>query len=116
MRWKAHFFINGDSTETKKETYGFKSKQCPSQINELDMSEKDLLELTNTVKFRNRNDKFQNEMKDDINKIKSSLNVFIPEYKTTNMCETNTCRVQKTIKRQCNENLQENTTPTGKNN
>ena len=51
------------------------------------MFEKDLLELVNTVKFRNRNDKFQNEMKDDINKIKSSLNVFIPADKTTNMYE-----------------------------
>ena len=51
------------------------------------MFEKDLLELVNTVKFRNRNDKFQNEMKDDINKIKSSLNVFIPADKTTNIYE-----------------------------
>ena len=49
------------------------------------MFEKDLLELVKTVKFRNRNDKFQNDMKDDINKIKSSLNVFIPADKTTNM-------------------------------
>ena len=32
MRWKSQFFINGDSTETKKQTYGFKSKQYPSQI------------------------------------------------------------------------------------
>ena len=32
MRWKSQFFINGDSTETKKQTYGFKSKQYPPQI------------------------------------------------------------------------------------
>ena len=70
MRWKAHFFINGDSTETKKEKYSFKSKQYPSHIKELDMFEKDLFELVKTVKLRNRNDKFQNEMKDDINKSK----------------------------------------------
>ena len=87
MRWKAHFFINGDSTETKKETYGFKSKQYPSQIKELDMFEKDLFELVKSVKFRNSNDEFQNEIKDDINKIKSSSNVFIPADKTTNMYE-----------------------------
>ena len=34
------------------------------------MFEKDLFELVKTVKLRNRNDKFQNEMKDDINKSK----------------------------------------------
>ena len=49
------------------------------------MFEKDLFELVKSVKFRNRNDKFQNEMKDDIIKIKSSLNVLIPADKTTNM-------------------------------
>ena len=87
MCWKAHFFKNGDPTETKKEAYGFKSKQHPSQIKELDMFEKDLFELVKTVKFRNRNDKFQNEMKGELNTIKSSLNVFILEDKTTNMYE-----------------------------
>ena len=51
------------------------------------MFEKDLFEIANTVKFRNRNGKFQNEMKDGINKIKSSLNVFISADKTTNMYE-----------------------------
>ena len=73
MRCKAHVFINDDSTETKREKYGFKSKQYPFQIKELDMFEKDLLELVKPVKFRNRNDKFQNEMKDGINKIKPSF-------------------------------------------
>ena len=87
MRWKAHFLINGDSTETKKETDGFKSKQYPSQIKELDVFEKDLLQLVKAVKFRNRNDKFQNQQKDGINKIKSSFNIFKPADKITNMCE-----------------------------
>ena len=65
----------------------FKSKQYPSQLKELDMFEKDLFKLVKSFKFRNRNDEFQNEMKDDIKKIKSSLNVFIPTDKTTNMYE-----------------------------
>ena len=51
------------------------------------MIEKDLFELAKTVKFGNRNDKFQNEIKDDINKIKSSLNVLIAADRTTNMYE-----------------------------
>ena len=65
----------------------FKSKQYPSQLKELDIFEKDLFKLVKSFKFRNRNDEFQNEMKDDIKKIKSSLNVFIPTDKTTNMYE-----------------------------
>ena len=85
MRLKAHFFINGNSKETKKEVHGFNSKQDPSQIKELGMFEKDLLELVKSVKFRNRNDKFENKMKDDIYKIKSSSNVFIPADQTANM-------------------------------
>ena len=51
------------------------------------MFEKDLSELVKTVKFRTRNDKFQNEMKDDIKKIKSFLDFFISADKTTNMYE-----------------------------
>ena len=60
------------------------SNICPNKV--LDIFEKDLFKLVKAVKFRNRNDKFQNEMKDDINKIKSSLNVFTPGDKIANMC------------------------------
>ena len=98
MRRKVHFFINGDSTEKKKETHGFKSKQHQSQIKELDMFEKHLFELVKTVKFRNRNDKFQNGIKDDISKIKYSSNVFISADKTTNMYEL-TAKEYKTLLR-----------------
>ena len=87
MSWETHFVINVDLTKTKKGIYDFKSKQYPSQIKELDIFEKDLFELVKTVKFGNRNDKLQNEMKDDINEIKSSSNVFMPADKTTNMLE-----------------------------
>ena len=97
MRWKVHFFINGDSTEKKKETHGFKSKQHQSQIK--DMFEKHLFEVVETVKFRNRNDTFQNEMKDDISKIKSSSSVFISADKTTNMYEL-TAKEYKTLLRE----------------
>ena len=85
MSWETHFVINVDLTKTKKGIYDFKSKQHLSQIKELDIFEKDLFELVKTVKFGNRNDKLQNEMKDDINEIKSSSNVFMPADKTTNM-------------------------------
>ena len=78
------------------------------------MFKKDLPELVQIVKYRNRNDKFQNEMKDDINKIKSSLNVFIPADKTTNMYELTPKEYKKPSKKKCNENLRESITATGK--
>ena len=52
MRWKAHFFLNGDNTEEiRKETFGFKSRHHPPQPTELEMFEKDLLHIINSVKF-----------------------------------------------------------------
>ena len=73
-----------------------------------------MLELVKTGKFRNTNDKFQNEMKDNINKIKSSSNVFIPADKTTNMYELTPKEYKKLSKKKCNENLRESITATGK--
>ena len=51
------------------------------------MFEKDFFKLVNTFKIINRNQKFINEMKVDINKNLSSCNVFIPADKTANMNE-----------------------------
>ena len=52
MRWKAHFFLNGDNTEEiRKETFSFKSRHHPPQPTELEMFEKDLLHIINSVKF-----------------------------------------------------------------
>ena len=62
------------------------------------MFENDLFEIAKTVKFRNRNSKFQNEMKDGINKIKSSLNVFISADKTTNMYELTPKQYKKLLR------------------
>ena len=46
MRWKAHFFLNGDNTEEiRKETSSFKPCYHPPQPTELEMFEKDLLHL-----------------------------------------------------------------------
>ena len=62
------------------------------------MFEKDLLELVKSVKLRNKNDKFQNKMKDDTNKIKSSFKVFIPADKTTYMYELTPKKYKKILR------------------
>ena len=63
-----------------------------------------MLELVKTGKFRNTNDKFQNEMKDNINKIKSSSNVFIPADKTTNMYELTPKEYKKLLRNNVTKN------------
>ena len=92
MRWKAFFFLtfyssnaNSNDCDNMKETFGFKSKNHPAQINELKNFEKELLDIISSIKFRDIRDKFQTKMKDGISKIKSSPNIFVPADKTTNM-------------------------------
>ena len=49
MRQKAHFFMGGNVIEYDKESIGFKSKNCPAQIKELETLKKDPLELLNLL-------------------------------------------------------------------
>ena len=40
MQWKAHFFVSGNVIHCDKESFGFKSKNCPTQIKEPEAFEK----------------------------------------------------------------------------
>ena len=100
IRWEAHFFMIGNVIKCDKESSSFKSKNCRSQIKELESFEKDLLDIVKSIKFRNINKKFENLMKADIAEVKASSNVFIPADKTANMYELyqqSTKNYQKTI-------------------
>ena len=86
MRWKAHFFLNGDNTEEiRKKTFGFKSRYHPPQPTELEIFEKDLLHIINSIKFRNQKNIFQQKLKADIYEIKKSTDVFVFADKTSNI-------------------------------
>ena len=98
MRWKAHFFMDGNVIECDKESLGFKSKNCPAQIKELETFEKDLLDITKSFKLRNINNKFQNLMTADIAKVKASPNLFIPANKITNMYKISPTEYKKLVK------------------
>ena len=56
-------------------------------INELQSFEKDLLDMIKSIQFRNVKDDFQTKMKNNISKIKSYPNVFVPADKATNLYE-----------------------------
>ena len=86
MRWKAHFFLNGNNAEEiRKETFGFKSRHHPPQPTELEMLEKDLLHFINSIKFRYQKNIFQQKLKADINEIKKSTDVFVFADETSNI-------------------------------
>ena len=84
MRWKAHFFLNGDNTEEiRKETLGFKSRRHPPQPNELEMFEKDL-HIINSIKFRNQKNTFQQKLKAGIDESKNQQTfLYLPIKLTT---------------------------------
>ena len=78
--------MNGNNTEgIRKETFGFKCRHHTPQPTELEMFEKSLLHIINSIKFRNQKNTFQKKLKADINEIKKSTDVFVFADKTSNI-------------------------------
>ena len=99
MRWKAHFFLNGSNREeNRKKTFGFKSRHHPPQPNELEMFEKDLLNIINTIKFRDQKNTFQQKLKAYIEEIKKSPDVFVFADKTSNIYKMTPQEHEKLLK------------------
>ena len=65
---------------TKK--HGFKSKHHPGIIKESETFEKDLFDITSSLKFRNTTDDYQKQLKKDVFSINSSPDVLIFRGKT----------------------------------
>ena len=75
MRWKAHFY-GKNSDERNLPTseidtdadgkYGFKSRKCPPQHEDLDRFEADLMDMVNNIQVRKRQNKFQTQLNNDI--------------------------------------------------
>ena len=84
MRWKAHFFLNPDTTPCSKETYGFKSTKNPPPVEELKDFEDDMLKMIQSVKFKQVNNPFLNKLKEDTDSIQTEPKLLIAADKTTN--------------------------------
>ena len=67
--------------------FGFKSRKCPPQNEDLNKFETDLLDMVKNIQSRKTHDEFQDQLNKDINKIKNSTKAFIPADKTTNLYE-----------------------------
>ena len=97
MRWKAHFFLNGPNI-TDKHTYGLKSKKSPPPITQMKRFEQDLARMIENIEFRKVNDKFLTTLDNDLQKIKSSPNVYMFADKSRNIYESPPDVYDKTLK------------------
>ena len=86
MRWKMYWINNkNDDNTPSKETFGFKSRNTPPPCRELENLESDLLDLFESIEFRNNYDDFQHKLKDDITNIVQSDKVYVFADKTSNI-------------------------------
>ena len=90
MRWKAFFFLNKNTDDATKETYGFKSKRSPPHVKELNEFEDCILDMIQRVEFKTNthpND-LQKKLSKDAKEIKEEKNIFVKADKTTNYYKT----------------------------
>ena len=113
MRWKAIYFKDGKNVnnsnnddEIMDTTFKFKSRNCPSQVEERKEFEFDLLKMIENIEFRQTNNEFQNILMQDLKKIKETPEAYISADKTNNF--------YKMSKDEYNKVLVENVTKTYK--
>ena len=88
MRWRAFFFLRGEDQEAEQgedEYYGFDSRRCPPQIEELKSFEDDMVKLIRSIEFRRPRDNFQRTLQRDAAHIRGSEDIFVPADKTRNV-------------------------------
>jgi len=108
MHWKAFFFEqNKDKNNTDhsnddgnidNNNFGFKSRKCPPQNEDLNNFETDVYEMIKNIEFRQIRDDFQDHLQQDIRKINNSTKTFIPADKTTNYYEVDKASHDKLLK------------------
>ena len=98
MRWKAHFFLNGDNKENNTKTsFRFKSRYHPLPCTELEHFKKDLININNVTFIHNTNS-FQKKLCADVTEIKNSRNIYVFADKTNNIYRMSTSEHNKLLK------------------
>ena len=94
MQWKV-FFFKRDKEEEQNEKeepsnkFGFKSRECPPQNQNMEKFKDMLLGMIKNIKFRKVDDEFQTTLKKDIRTINNSQKAFIAADKTVNSIKYN---------------------------
>ena len=70
IRWKALEFL-GKLESTEKETYGFKSRNCPPIVEEVANFEHDLMMMIKNIQFKYIKNDFQKQLKKNISKFRN---------------------------------------------
>ena len=85
MRWKAIQFSDNEDNDRKTEWYGLKSLSSPRPVKELTPFENELISLVKTIKFRKVRNHFQDQLKQDLKRMKASNKTMTFADKTTNI-------------------------------
>ena len=96
MRWKAFHFLNPGQASTK-ETFSFKTRNCPPIVEELRNFEEGMTQLIQTVKFRDIKCQFQKDLNDDIRSIRNDNRLFVKADKSTNFYKLETADYNKLL-------------------
>ena len=83
MRWKGIHFRENEDNKTKAEW--LKSLSSPRPMKELTALENDLISLVKNIKFRNVKNLFQDQLQQDLKRIKASNKIMTFPDKTRNM-------------------------------
>ena len=85
MRWKMYWSTQPQTNKKDYQSYGFKTPHYPPFMKELQPFEDDMVEMIKQVEMRNISNPLQNQMREDIKKIKSTPEVIIQADKTANL-------------------------------
>ena len=102
MEWKAFFFERDNEEEQNEKEepsnkFGFKSRKCPPQNQDMEKFEDNLLGMIKNIKFRIVNDEFQRTLRKDIRIVNNSPKAFISTDKTANMYELDKVQYDKHV-------------------
>ena len=89
MRWKAFYFLN-PTENADKETFGFKTKNCPPVIEEMKAFEEGMTKIISNISYKDIRCQFQRELKKDITTVKDENRVFVKADKSTNFYKLDT--------------------------
>ena len=83
VRWKAFHYLN-PVTAAEKETFGFKTKNCPPTIKETRPFEEGMIKMIQNITYKAVKCKFQRALKNDIASVKNENRLFVKADKSTN--------------------------------
>ena len=101
MRWKAFFFDQNKDKDShcddknENNNFGFKSRKCPPQNEDLNNFESDVYDMIKNIQFRNKRDEFKDQLQQDIKKINNSTKAFIPLTRLPTSTRSTKLRIQK---------------------